>query len=399
MAKIRCPFCFESFGLQDVHFRCIEPHCQGWAQDRIYAEKRGLPPDRKGHVFGAQADAQRRLLGTLSARCDVCQKESDTRLCPECHFELSHDAGQVPQKTIAVVGGRFTGKSHYIASVIAALSNEVGANFHLAVRLLGDDTQIRWEQDFYRPLFEKKIRLQPTQPGEVNASVKAPLALRLTFHNGLWKQVLNISVFDTSGEDMLRSASMKTQARYIPHADGIIFLIDPLQLVSIRQLLPSVQDSTLDTQAHPDRVLRPLIELLEMKRKADPLRRLLAMRGGIMSKFSLPVAFTLSKTDVLEPILAPGSPLARASEHSESVNLTDMQSISTEVEHSLRRWGLQGFCENVVHNFSHYQYFGVSSLGYQPEEHSQVVTNPLRVEDPLLWLLYKMNFVPGKKLT
>lgn len=392
--KITCPFCFESFGVQEIHFRCIEPQCQGWEEDTLYARKRSLQPVRKGHVFGLEKTANGRMLSIpRSARCDTCQMMSDTRLCPECHFELSHDVGQVPQRTIAIIGGRSTGKSHYIASVISALRNEVGENFKLAVRMLGDETQMRWERDFYRPLFERKTVLQPTQPGLLDARVKAPLALRLTFNNGPWKQALNISLFDSAGEDMITGDTLKVQARYIPHADGIIFMIDPLQLDSVWQQLPDASKENMDPQAHPEHILERLLDLFERQSGSHLLSRF-----GIMRKINVPVAFTLSKIDVLAPILDPGSPLMRASEHRGAVELTDIQSVSTEVVSYLRRWRLNNFCDNVEHNFSNCLYFGVSSLGQQPDDKNPVVTNPMRVEDPLLWLLYKLNFLRGKKI-
>lgn len=392
--KITCPFCFESFGAQEIHFRCINPQCQGRAEDILYARKRGLQPEQKGHAFGLEKVTNGRVLSiSCSARCDMCEMMSDTRLCPECHFELSHDVGQVPQRTIAVIGGRSTGKSHYIASVIHALRNEVGENFKLAVRMLGDETQIRWERDFYRPLFERKTVLQPTQPGLLDARVKAPLALRITFNNGAWKQAFNISLFDSAGEDMVTSDALKVQARYIPHADGIIFMIDPLQLDSVRQQLPSVSKTNMDPQAHPEHILERLLDLFERQSSPHFLSRF-----GIMRKINVPIAFTLSKIDMLTPILDPGSPLIRASEHHGAVDLTDIQSVSTEATSYLRRWRLNNFCDNVEHNFSNYLYFGVSSLGQQPNEKNPVVTNPVRVGDPLLWLLYKLNFLHGKRI-
>jgi len=97
--------------------------------------------------------------------------ESRTRICPACHFELSHDVGQIDQRIIAIIGGSNTGKSHYITSLIVRLQHEVGENFSFAVRMLGDNTQERWERDFYAPLYERKTVLQPTRPGEIDSRV------------------------------------------------------------------------------------------------------------------------------------------------------------------------------------------------------------------------------------
>ena len=63
------------------------------------------------------------------AICDVCKQESTTRLCPNCHFELPYDIGQTDQRIIAIIGGRDTGKTHYIASLIMRLKYEVGEEF------------------------------------------------------------------------------------------------------------------------------------------------------------------------------------------------------------------------------------------------------------------------------
>src|SRR5947207_1719448 len=392
--KITCPFCFEKFNPQNVHFRCINPLCSGTAEDTKYANARAIPARRDGHVFGIEKASNAKTSGTArSADCPVCYKASDTRLCPECHFELSHDIGQIPQRVIAVVGGALTGKSHYIAAVISALRNEVGEKLKLAVRLLGDESQVRWEQDFYRPLFERKIKLSVTQPGLVDARVKVPLALRFTSYGGLVKQIFNVSIFDSSGEDMTRTRTLTAQAGgSLAHADGVIFMIDPLQLDTVCQQL-NITPPRSDPQAHPERILERLIELFERRHGFHPLSRF-----GVGNKIDVPIAIALSKIDALSSLIDPCSPLNIAGEHHSALNLTDAQSVSTEVSRYLRKWIGTNFCNNIETSFSNFQYFGVSSLGHQPDAQHPVVTNPLRVEDPFLWLLYKTNLVKGKKI-
>lgn len=392
--KITCPFCFEKFNPQDVHLRCINPLCTGTVEDTKYANARAIPPRKDGHVFGIEKADNTKTTGTPhSSNCPVCYKASDTRLCPECHFELSHDIGQIPQRIIAVVGGRHTGKSHYIAAVISALRNEVGENLKLAVRLLGDETQIRWEQDFYRPLFERKNVLSATQPGLADARVKVPLALRFTSHGGLVKQIFNVSIFDSSGEDMTTTRTLTVQAGSLAHADGIVFMIDPLQLDSVCQQLFNRNATGVDPQAHPERILERLIELFERRHGLHLLSRF-----GVGNKINVPIAIAVSKIDTLASIIDPSSPLNMAGEHHNALNLTDAQSVSTEVSRYLRKWVGANFCNNIESSFSHFQYFGVSSLGHQPDAQHPVVTSPLRVEDPFLWLLYKTNLIKGKKI-
>src|SRR6266567_8417304 len=223
-SKIICPFCFESFSVQEIQFRCLNPLCTGRAVDKIYADARNVPSLPMGHVISAKKTS---FGAARAAICDVCKTESRTRICPVCHFELSHDVGQVDQKIIAIIGGSNTGKSHYIASLITRLQHVVGGNFDFSVSMLGDGTRERWHRDFYTPLFENKRVLQPTQRSTVDTIVKTPLIFRLTFKNGNSIRALNISFFDTAGEDMskLQVDALSVEARYICKADGLIVLL------------------------------------------------------------------------------------------------------------------------------------------------------------------------------
>ncbi len=211
--KITCPFCFESFLPQDMLFRCIQPpsRCPGWAIDDTSVKKRNVPPTNMGHIFEANIskDKRRVPLGMVrSARCDLCFAESHIHLCPECHFELPHDVGQIKQYTIAIIGGTGTGKSHYIGSLIFTL--KVERRLNLIAGLLSDETQMRWQQDFYIPVFERRIALPGTLSANTDSRVKIPIVTRLTSKenaferklNGLWYQAINASLFDAAGEDM-----------------------------------------------------------------------------------------------------------------------------------------------------------------------------------------------------
>lgn len=382
--KITCPFCFSAFPPQELRFRCVVPSCSGRTPDIVYATARGYGVTQMGRVL----TPTKRVFGLPRvAICDVCKMESRTRICPACHFELSHDVGQIDQRIIAIIGGSNTGKSHYITSLIVRLQHEVGENFSFAVRMLGDNTQERWERDFYAPLYERKTVLQPTRPGEIDSRVKAPLIFRLTINSGGHKRALNISFFDSAGEDMTALDRLSVQARYICHADGIIFLLDPLQISSVRQQLPGVNAPSYDPKAAPEYIVGRLRDLFERQYNLPATK-----------KITVPVAFTLSKADTLLSIIEPGSALQRPSEHFGILDLADVQSMSTEIANYLRTWINPNFCNMIDHNFARYRYFGVSSLGGQPDANNRLVkVDPLRVEDPFLWILYELDLIKGKK--
>src|SRR5947209_8326935 len=159
--KITCPFCFASFSPQEIQFRCLTLSCTSRVQDAIYANARGY--GASAPTMGRVLSPNKRSFGVpRTAECDICKKDSRTRLCPNCHYELSHDVGQIDERIIAIIGGSNTGKSHYIAALVTRLQHEVGANFAFSVSMVGDGTRERWMNDFYRPLFENRRVLDPT---------------------------------------------------------------------------------------------------------------------------------------------------------------------------------------------------------------------------------------------
>jgi double-GTPase-like protein len=386
--KIICPFCFASFSAQKIVFRCLNPRCSGRAEDIVYAGARGYAPASMGHVLPSSKSIL--SVGVPSVvECTVCKKETRTRLCPTCHYELSHDVGRIDQRIIAIIGGSNTGKSHYIASLINRLQHEVGRNFDFSVSMIGDGTRDRWMNDFYRPLFENKNVLAPTQRVELDLRVKIPLIFRLTLKRGHHIRALNISFFDTAGEDManLQRDLLSVEARYICHANAIIVLLDPLQLEVIRHQLPNANLPKSDPMARPDFIVQRLRELFEQYHRLSATK-----------KIQIPIAFALSKADTLKPILPPDSALLRSGEHFGMLDLQDIQSVSTEIGNYIQSWINPSFYQDIGLKFATYRFFGISSLGRQPDSSNHLAdVNPRRVEDPFLWLLYQFNLIRGQK--
>ena len=194
---ITCPFCFDRFAPEQVKFRCTNARCKR-EPDEVYARQRGILPASMGHVFTAakQGWLKTRLSRIqTSASCDDCSQQSSERICPHCHFKLSHDAGLITDHVIAIIGGRGTGKGHYVATLIHRLENEIGSQFGFSLRMLGDETRRRFDEDYRDPLFRKKTLLQPTRSGGVEIQTKSPMVFRLTFKKGRWKRAINLSFF------------------------------------------------------------------------------------------------------------------------------------------------------------------------------------------------------------
>jgi hypothetical protein len=389
---ITCPFCFNPFPVNEALFRCKNSRCGGQTEDEIYAEFQGLvSPQRMGQVFAVQqagiGGLVTRRRAQTTAICPTCQQETHTRVCPTCHYELLYDAGLTDERTIAIIGGRGTGKSNYIALLVNRLENEIGAQFNAGVRAMGDRTRERYEADFYTPLFRRNQVIAPTRTAEVESATKTPLIYRITFAEG---KSANLVLFDTAGEDMQSLAVMTTETRYILHADAIIFLLDPLQIDTVRQLRTDAALPPPDPGAEPEYIVGRLRELYEQH---------FHLRND--QKIAKPVAFTLSKIDMLYPLLDASSGLFHTGEHFGYLNTIDLQSIHTEITACLQSWMGHRFDMLVRTNFANYQYFGVSSFGRAPQgepDGPQTINSitPIRVEDPIMWIFHQFGLIKAR---
>ena len=108
---------------------------------------------------------------------------------------------------------------------------------------------------------------------------------------------------------------LSIENKAISHADGLIFMIDPLQIESVIQRLPGVTVGRPDPRSLPDNMLGRLITLL----KHPPSN----VKAG--AKIRVPLAVVVSKIDMLEPIVDAGSALLRPGAHQGASNLAEVK--------------------------------------------------------------------------
>jgi len=110
---------------------------------------------------------------------------------------------------------------------------------------------------------------------------------------------------------------------------------------------------------------------------------------------------TVAKTDALAASLPANSVVRRAGRNDGVYDDADGQYVHDELRATLSGWADgEDLLNTVANNFSNYRYFGVSALGVPPPNGSHVAVSgihPLRVEDPLLWLLGRFGLVPVRK--
>jgi Double-GTPase 2 len=358
---LRCPHCWTALQPATLHQRC---------------------PDACG------ADATTFRAGPA---CPHGRPPTSALYCPApgCGRRLERDYIDTPARIIAVVGSSESGKSTYVGVLVNELRNRVGEAFDDAsVELVGDASRDRYREVFGTYLYEQGRTLRRTDSIRALHALE-PLLFMLRFPrrgrlSGRERLMTGITVFyDTAGEDILDADRRGRLSRYLAAADGIVFVLDPLQV-------PSVRDAVSGAEVLPA-VTHDQVEMVQGV--AETLRE-----SSPGSQIATPLALVVAKTDALVDLLPPATALTRQGPHYGAYDETDGQQVHDEMRAVVHGWTNGSTLINLVQNsFADHRFFGVSALGFPPESSDQLSPqgiHPLRVEDPMLWLLARFGLVP-----
>ncbi|WP_170321655.1 TRAFAC clade GTPase domain-containing protein [Acrocarpospora pleiomorpha] len=380
---ITCPYCFARVAENRIMFRCSGGRggCEARADEVLGRHRGGVPPSLPP-VFSVRRPGRR-------ASCPECGRETSRRACPQCHSRLAAEYCANPGKIVALVGAKGSGKSTYIAVLLHELMNRVGAELDASLTPCDDRTIERYRQEFARPLYGEHRLLRATQSAVTDRG-RDPLVYLLTrtIRGRLRTRAesLTLVLFDTAGEDLRSRDVSELHLRYLRAADAIVFLVDPLELPGARAALNGTALARSgglddDPDSDPLNVITRVTELLRQSR--GPL--------------TVPVAVALSKIDALRPSLARQSALHRARVPSGALDLDDREAVHEQVLALLEEWQAGVVGRYLRQNYTDHALFGLSALGAVPEVESVGAggIRPYRVEDPLLWLLYRFKMLDG----
>lgn len=393
-----CPYCFERHKIEEVQFRCMNRRCKDVPDmeiTRYYCGSTSAP--RMGKTTFPAIRTGRGIAD--KAACPVCQSESHMTVCPSCHNKLPEATLSGEDLIIAIVGARDTGKTHYMTVIINELLERVAPDLGGAMEGF-DDSFRRYRNDSYRTLYEDQKTLPLTESFMANPEKGKPLIFTLKMpKKGLFgkdNRSLTMVFFDTAGEDLNEEETMSTVNKYIYRADGIIFLLDPLQMGEVRkQVDPRVVagSATVDPSkaGSSDDIMTRVSKLI---RKGKGLREDKAI--------DIPVAAVFSKLDAVAELIPAGSRVLENSPHCSrgGFDEVDSQNVDMEIQSMLRTWGARSFMSQASTNYSNLRYFAVSSLGLcnNPEIGGNIKKpRPHRIEDALLWVLKENGFIKAVK--
>ena len=405
-ARLYCPYCYEEISAREIWFRCAGRisrsgrRCAG-QPDPVLRDRTGfteaLPPPFAGD--GRQSPAP----------CPQCGDETTIRICPVCHSRLPVHFGKVPSRLIVPVGAKEAGKTVFMTVLVHELMHQTGQRLNAAITGADDATRERFTRDYEQPMYRDRELLAPTTPA-AGTPHRAPLVFRFTTESrgagpgplGLGRrarlgqagraepQRTLLSFFDTAGEDLRSQRSAEQNVRYLGAADGILLLLDPLQMPGARGLaeagtrLPT--PGTSDDE--PANVLENVTDLILGAQVKKPNDRI-----------SKPLAIVFTKMDALLHDLKDTSPLLRPLPGTPYFDDRDSLAVHTEMQRLLARWNGSRIDQIAQLNYRHYRYFGVSALGESPTGDNRVSARgirPYRVTSPILWILAQFGIIPVK---
>lgn len=363
-AEVVCPHCLEAFPLWDMLFTGPSGEsrkAQPSLKDQLLRRAPRFAIDSNGHPLREKQ-------------------------CPNCRRALPWTAGEQTDLIIGMVGAKYSGKSHYVATLVQRLQREVGRDFDAALIHVDQATVERYREEFFDPLYGSRRELPATQPGA------KPLLYNFTVDGSVWgkrqaSRSVTLALYDTAGEDFANDEAVDRFVKYLSRASGLIFLIDPLQTQAVREMVGGgAKLPDIHPDGNPQEILARVIRQLSLH--------------GLLTrdrKLNIPVAIVFTKCDVLRKmeLIDKYRLWQRDVHHQRYYDLTLHDDVSGLFSQLVEQWSLEAYTTIRVW-MKEYAMFGVSATGCASDEDGQFpYISPWRVEDPLLWLLYRLGVIPG----
>lgn len=301
-------------------------------------------------------------------------------LCLKCLQPLPGNLDTHEVYTIAVIGTMGAGKSTFLA----AMAREAGRRQGLAslgVREFAPDetTGLKYHTQYYQRLFRQKMTLLATE-SEIDVRFQ-PLTFQVTADHDLdvalgarsVTRKMILMLHDVSGEVLTARADRAVKAPFVRRADAIIFLVDPVALEPVREWREHA-GLIDDTDALDDYY------------QADLLRACLSEIGEERLR-DLPLAITLSKSDVVSAMLNRDFVFSRPASREPAAWLAERNAINGEVISVLQELDAADIVAagRIAPNAT---FHAVAPIGTQPDPNGRIQEiRPLRCLDPLAQIL------------
>jgi Ni2+-binding GTPase involved in maturation of urease and hydrogenase len=390
MKQVVCPYCFDKFKRSEVLFRCSNSRCKEEDDNKM---KEFWGEQFKGNPVITPKNFSGKLLDIMpkSAKCDKCSSETTKTICPHCHNELPHEMVESGGLIISIIGARSSGKTNYITTLINELKHKghlinLGIYDTVVGRKPEEYTTARYKTDFYEKLYKNKECHSQTAVNDTRS--KIPLIYKLFSTNK--KDQAYLVLYDTAGENFADPKAIAEKAKFLKNSDGIILLLDTFCIPNVHERLQS--KFKLDPiELNYDLIINNVIQHFDEPENKKQI-------------YSKPLALTFSKIDAIvnNEELFGDARLPNISMNANSrfldgdgYSLDDVDSINQGIQDGLYNWEEGQFIKSInspPHFNEKATCFGISALGDMPVGGTIKNLKPYRVMDPLIWILYKLNF-------
>ncbi|WP_040195798.1 hypothetical protein [Candidatus Soleaferrea massiliensis] len=381
---ITCPFCGAYFQPNQVLF--------AFSRGEVERENEDLSPAQKKErvyfsIFDDSCDVHYACGMPMKMTHKASRAVSVMRVCPNktCHQVLSPNAGLYEMgKGIFFLGLRNSGKTVMLSTIINTLKNVAhfyGAKFNHYNAGVGQ----KYEELYYGPLYRNHMLPKATARGKSD----------LLVYEWISKQYsTTIAFYDIAGEDAEDENTLIEQAgTQISNAQSYVLLVDPYEIGYISNIKQKKAASYKETVDIFNNIIDHVVLPDERRKKY--------------------LSIVLTKSDELVGLT--GEPLFRRDTEAFSKIYENMNHAAGRFpvrERANLGNDISNFFKdkapNIVSNADltfdkqNIGYFIVSALGMAPVEDTEngySIPNdpmPIRVEEPVLWLLYKMGYIDGE---
>ncbi|GAB4568829.1 MAG: hypothetical protein Kow0077_00330 [Anaerolineae bacterium] len=321
------------------------------------------------------------LCGERLPTLDILGRRRLVQRCPSCDSVLNEAIGRAQNLHIPIVGGPSAGKTHFLIATLREFIEHYAPAHQIAVSM--PDIQHRRDYEAQVRLLRRGQQLRKTAVEQDSNTRAYNLQIKRRWH----PIPTLLYIYDGAGEYYTSQESAQQQV-YYRYADGVIMVIDPFAIERVyREYQPRIaaQGATLAVNAQ-----EPLSGIYE--RMIEALEVHYNLRKGV--RFPHPIAVVLTKVDAFDLEQRIGALAARRELAANPALRHEGDAIDVLVERFLEEYGEGNFVRNLRAQFSGVRFFAVSSTGRIVNPADYASFQPVRVLEPLLWLMAQNGVLP-----
>lgn len=344
-----CPNCHQS--VQLTHFLCP---C---------GQVNYLMPDSE-RVFYTRCKC-----GKLLPKTNKKGRSGFSAVCPKCRYILGKKAGVRREVLVPIVGGPASGKTAFLSAWVYTASGIPAkrSRYKFSFPFPGDSKFVR-----------ESIRLwsRGEIPEKTKIVIPKGFGMDMTALGPI-KREYRVYCYDPAGE-FFDEAKRMANFSYYEYMDGVIFLIDPFSISSVRQkYAQSIEQCRSQGFEVANRDLNDYCDRF--------LNSLKDYHGLGYDEYHYAVcAVVITKADVFDLDSSIGDKRVEAIRKKNPLLSFD-EALNLACLRFLKQNGMGDVIEKLNDHFQKVQCFSVSAFGHMPEMNRAF--HPIRVENPFLWII------------